>query len=344
MQWTPLHDQLHKVIRSRNLLKRQQRILVAVSGGQDSLCLLKLMTDLQPKWQWQLGVAYCDHRWRPDSQENGAYVGKIAQDWQIPFFLEVAQIDLTNEAIARDWRYEILTQIATNQGYEYVVTGHTQSDRAETLLYNLLRGSGADGLQALTWQRPLSDKINLVRPMLTISRSQTGSFCTEQNLQVWEDTTNTDTKYARNRIRHELLPYLQQKFNPNIETTLARTAEILQADVECWENQAETDLQEALAPTANCSETCNNFHTKQINPSIYTEKINRNQLRSLPKSRQRRAMRKLLQNKLKISPNFDQVEKITNLINAPSRSQTDPFPGGAIARVEGEWIILDFRF
>jgi tRNA(Ile)-lysidine synthase len=104
--------------------------------------------------------------------------------------------------------------IAQENHYNCIVTGHTASDRAETLLYNLIRGTGADGLQALTWRRLLSSGIVLVRPLLEVTRVQTGQFCQDMHLAVWEDSTNLDLNYARNRIRQDLLPYLQTHFNP----------------------------------------------------------------------------------------------------------------------------------
>ena len=83
-------------------------------------------------------------------------------------------------------------------GYQYIVTGHTASDRAETLLYNLIRGSGADGLKSLTWQRPLTPAIQLVRPLLEINRAETAQFCQDLQIAIWEDSTNIDLKYALN--------------------------------------------------------------------------------------------------------------------------------------------------
>jgi tRNA(Ile)-lysidine synthase len=149
--WTPLHATIHRTIRSRHLFERHQRLLVAVSGGQDSLCLIKLLLDLQPKWKWHLGIAHCDHRWRPDSQANANHVKNLAKTWEISFYLETATESINSEAAARNWRYQALNAIAREHNYQYIVTGHTASDRAETLLYNLIRGTGADGLQALTW-------------------------------------------------------------------------------------------------------------------------------------------------------------------------------------------------
>ena len=241
----PLHGRLQRTLRQRQLLQRNQRLLVAVSGGQDSLCLLKLLLDLQPKWDWHLGMAHCDHRWQWDVG-NAEHVERIAQSWQVPFYLETAVEITQSEAAARQWRYQVLTEMAQEYGYECILTGHTQSDRAETVLYNLIRGSGADGLQALCWRRQLAAGIQLVRPLLEVTRAETFQFCHDLHLPIWEDRTNQDFKYARNRIRQELIPYLQTHFNPQVEQSLAQTSELLRAEVEYMEKEAQALLQKAV--------------------------------------------------------------------------------------------------
>ena len=337
--WTPLHAKIHRTIRSRHLFERNQRLLVAVSGGQDSLCLIKLLLDLQSKWGWHLGIAHCDHRWRSDSQANAEHVENLAKTWNISFYLETANEPLNSEAAARDWRYQVLSAIASEHNYNYIVTGHTASDRAETLLYNLMRGTGSDGLQALTWQRPLTEKIVLVRPLLEITRTQTKEFCQDFQLPIWEDSTNQDLKYTRNRIRQELLPYLQENFNPQVESALAQTAELLQAEVEYLEQAADRlrseamiGKQEEILPTP--------VRAGEPRPSALPLKLNRRVLQKAPLALQRRVMRYCLQQILPCAPSFEQIEKLTALITAANRSQTDPFPGGAIAKVEGDWILI----
>jgi len=358
--WTHLHAQLHRTLLLRQILPSNQQLLVAVSGGQDSLCLIKLLLDLQPKWGWNLAIAHCDHRWRSDSQSNANHVENLAKNWGISYYLQTASDIPKTEAAARQWRYQALTEVALAKpaptgatptkriarNYPYIVTGHTASDRAETLLYNLIRGSGADGLSALTWTRPLADlrlensgdnpqsQIYLVRPLLEITRSQTGQFCQEQKLPIWEDSTNQDFKYARNRIRSELLPYLETHFNPKAQQALAQTAELLRADVEYLELAASDLLKRAISPIAD---------SEQVKFQLPV-KLNRPILRSAPLALQRRAMRQVLLQILPSAPSFDSVEKLTSLIAAPNRSQTDPFPGGAIGRVEHPSIILDIKF
>lgn len=326
LSWTPLHARLHRTLRDRQLLPRRCRSLVAVSGGQDSLCLIRLLLDLQPKWGWGLAVVHCNHRWRQDATANAEYVQQLAQTWQIPYYSTTAATVPVSEAAARAWRYQTLADIAVQQDYQFVVTGHTASDRAETLLYNLMRGSGADGLQALTWQRELIPGVALVRPLLEATRTETAQFCRENNLPVWEDSTNQDWRYARNRIRQELIPYLQTHFNPQVEQALAQTAELLQAEVEYLETAAIEVRQRAEG------------REQKADPS--TLRLNRSLLKTAPLALQRRVMRQFLQTVLPIAPSFEHIEKLVGLITAPNRSQTDPFPGGAIAQVEGEWIVL----
>ncbi|MFN6499485.1 MAG: tRNA lysidine(34) synthetase TilS [Nostoc sp. DedQUE01] len=328
MVWTPLHAKIHRTMRSRHLFERHQRLLVAVSGGQDSLCLIKLLLDLQSKWEWHLGIAHCDHRWRSDSQANANHVENLATTWGISFYLETANEPINSEAAARDWRYQALNAIAQANNYQYIVTGHTASDRAETLLYNLIRGTGADGLQALTWQRPLTTGIMLVRPLLEITRTQTQQFCQDFQLPVWEDSTNQDLQYARNRIRQELLPYLRENFNPQVESALAQTAELLQAEVEYLEQAAQQLREEAMVWGMGDEE------------DFVPLRLNRRVLQKAPLALQRRVIRQVLQQVLPDAPSFEHIEKLTALITAANRSQTDPFPGGAIAQVQGDWICL----
>jgi tRNA(Ile)-lysidine synthase len=317
--WTLLHARVHQTLRQRKLLKKDRRLLVAVSGGQDSLCLMKLLLDLQPKWNWQLAIAHCDHRWSTDAGIV-EHVEELARQWEIPFYLKTAEQIAETEAAAREWRYHALIEIAQKEGFEAIVTGHTLSDRAETLLYNLIRGAGADGLSALTWQRSLTPEIELIRPLLNVSRAETLEFCQQFQLPIWEDAANQNLKYARNRIRTDLLPYLQTHFNPQVETALAQTAELLRADVEYLEASASQLLQQAMTGEPI--------------------RLNRFCLRGAPLALQRRVMRQFLLQHLSEAPTFEQIEALTNLINAPNRTRTSPFPGGAVAEVQGDWIVL----
>jgi tRNA(Ile)-lysidine synthase len=331
--WTPLQANLHRVLRQRQLCQPGEQILLAVSGGQDSLCLAGLFLDLQPKWGWYLAIAHCDHRWRTDSATNAAHVANLAKTWGLPCFVAVAPTPPTSEAQARQWRYQALADIAQQQGCQRIATGHTASDRAETLLYNLLRGSGTDGLPALRWQRPLESAelaepaapdrhqpVQLIRPLLWLTRAETLAYCQTHHLPIWEDSTNQDWQYRRNRIRHQLLPYLQAHFNPQVEQALAQTATLLEADVAYLETVTQQLFTEVYRPTP-------------------IPGLNRKRLQVAPLALQRRVIRQFLQTQLPTMPQFEHIEKLLGLLAAPNRSCSDPFPGGGLVQVEGDWLV-----
>ena len=319
MVWTDLHSKLHKTLKQRSLLPKGERILIAVSGGQDSVCLLKLLLDLQSKWHWQLAIAHCDHGWSTDVG-IADHVQDLAKKWELSFYVKIANNLKETEADGRDWRYQSLMEMATEQDFSTVVTGHTQSDRAETFLYNLMRGSGSDGLQAMTWQRELAPNIQLVRPLLNITRAETGSFCQQQQIPIWEDAFNEKLHYARNRIRQQLLPYLKTEFNPQVETAIAQTAELLQAEVQYLESTSTILFKEIANSELN--------------------QLDRTQLKNIPLALQRRIIRHFLRHNLNTSPNYEQIEEIIQLISAPNRSRTSTFPNKFAVEVRDHWLII----
>ena len=317
--WTLFHARLHQTLRKKSLLPKQTRILIALSGGQDSLCLMKLLLDLQDKWQWHLAIAHCDHGWSTDAG-IADHVAETAQSHKLPFYLKVAQSLAETEAAARKWRYQALLEVAQENNFQYIVTAHTKSDRAETFLYNLIRGAGIDGLSSLSWQRFLTPEIQLIRPILDFTRRETLEFCHQFQLAIWLDAVNENKKYARNRIRGDLIPYLQDNFNPQVENSLAQTAELLKADVEYLEAQAQKLLIKVKAERDN--------------------QLNRYILRDIPLALQRRIIRQFLPKIIQQYPTFAEIEAVCSLISAPNKSRTSTLPGGAIAEVAGEWIIF----
>ena len=339
MAWSQAHAKLHTLLRSQILLPKDSHVLMAVSGGQDSLCMARLLIDLQPHWNWTLGLIHCDHRWRDDSEANADHVLGLAADWKIPAWCVAADFDIDSEAAARAWRYETFATVAREHGYRYLVCGHTMSDRAETVLYNLIRGSGLDGIATLPWQRPIDDQsptVSLTRPLLTFSRQDTADVCHQQNLPVWEDTTNQSLAFRRNRIRQELLPYLREHFNPQVERSLAQTLEMTAADVAYLNEQSASIYRRVIS--YECDRPAIDSETSVRQTGIW--KIDQKALSCESLSMQRRVVKQLLQEILVRSPSFQHVDKVVGLLRASQGTQCDPLPGGYLARVCKPFVLI----
>ena len=316
--WSDLHSHVHQSLQRRFPQVKASHLLIAVSGGQDSLCLVQLLQELTPLWHWKLSIAHCDHGW-PTDAGIADHVAQFAQQHSLPYFQEQAFNLPQTEAAARHWRYQALTAIAEQQGISFVLTAHTLTDRAETLLFNLMRGSGSDGLKGMDWQRALSPQVTLLRPLLTVTRQETGRFCQERQLPVWTDVLNQDLRYRRNRIRQDVMPYLQTHFNSQVERSLAQTVEILSAEVDYLHQQM-------LSVWGSCYDS-------------ERQALNRLTLRKIPLALQRRVIHYWLRQQRSQAPNFEHIEAVVHLIAAPNRSQTSTLPGGRHIFVQGDWLV-----
>ncbi len=225
--WGPDQDRLHRqLLRQPTLLPRGAHLLLAVSGGQDSMALTSLLRDLRARHGWTLSLWHGDHGWRPEAAAQGEALASWAADQGLRLERDQADPIPTTEARAREWRYACLERQAAALGCQHVVTGHTASDRAETFLLHLARGSHRQGLASLRASRALGEGCQLVRPLLRFSRQDTARICQEQGLPVWIDASNTDLRFSRNRLRAEVLPVLEE-LHPGATTRMANTAERL---------------------------------------------------------------------------------------------------------------------
>ncbi len=216
--WSKWHKQLHKNLQEdKDLLPPGACLLLSISGGQDSMALIKLILDLQRIYKWQLNVWHGDHGWHNKSSKICQELKHWCQIQELPFYFDKAdQKIICTEEKARKWRYEKLIEKAENitKGNpdfpcHFVLTGHTGSDRTETFIMNLARGAHLKGLGSLKDSRKLKNKIQLIRPMLGFDRKETIQICNHMNLPVWIDPSNDDIKLSRNRIRKEIIPILE---------------------------------------------------------------------------------------------------------------------------------------
>jgi tRNA(Ile)-lysidine synthase len=217
-----------------------ERVVVAVSGGPDSLALLSILREILPAIPLHLTVAHFDHAWRPESHEDRDFVAAMAATWGYDFRTGRAPDDTPRtESAARGVRYAFLRQTAAATNSTAIALGHTQDDQVETLLLHLLRGSGSRGLGAM--RRRDAD---LARPLLDISRAEIEAYLVRLHLTPRRDPSNDDPRFTRNRLRQQVLPAIDA-FDPAARELLARTADILGEEDRFLEAQI-ADLPENL--------------------------------------------------------------------------------------------------
>ena len=219
--WTSWHHLLHKqILGNKTLIPDGANLLIAVSGGQDSMTLLNLINDMKTQHNWFVNVWHGDHQWHEKSETYALDLQSYCNKKNISFFFDRAnKKNISSEEKARDWRYEKLIERANHLFIEnqketdiYLLTGHTNTDNAETFLLNLARGSNYAGLSYIDKKRLLENNIFLIRPLLIFSREDTKEFCKLQNIPIWEDPTNCDLKIKRNLVRKKIIPILETMY------------------------------------------------------------------------------------------------------------------------------------
>jgi len=248
-----LKDTVLKTIFQRDprapLITQGERVLVALSGGPDSLALLHVLIDLREtiKLDW-LGAAHADHGLRgEESDADREFVESFCASEDIPCV--TGRIDVPSiresrgvgmEEAARIGRYLFLEETAARVGASKIATAHTQDDRVETILHHIVRGTGLEGLKGIPYQRE-----DHIRPLLDVNRESVEAYCLEQGLSPRIDSTNSDPTIAtRNRIRHELLPLLERNYNSKVRRAIISLSEIAVRD-----NEHLTSTAQQLLPT-----------------------------------------------------------------------------------------------
>ncbi len=223
------------------MFTRGQSVGVAVSGGADSVCLLHVLVELAPRWALKLKVLHLDHQLRDaESREDARFVREMALGLGLAAYVREFDVQSLRaetadnlEQAARRARRRFFVECLESGLVDRVALGHTRSDQAETVLFRMLRGCGTAGLAGIL---PVTRE-GLVRPLLDVERQEVELFLKERGLQWREDASNRDPTYARNRIRHQLLPALIRDWNPSLPGTLARMATLAQQEEQYWEEE-----------------------------------------------------------------------------------------------------------
>lgn len=233
-----LLDRVSEIIPRYNMLSAGDRVGIAVSGGADSVVLVHVFHKLAAQFQVHPIILHVNHHLRgQESEEDEEFVRSLAESLGLPIFVEHARAGAGNlEQEVRNLRRQFfLKLIHQDQSLERVALGHTRNDQAETVLFRLVRGTGLRGLAGVR----IKTAEGLVRPLLQSSREEVRKWAEAEGISWREDSSNMDLRFARNRIRHEILPELARSFNPNVESALAGTAELAAAEEDYWAHEIE---------------------------------------------------------------------------------------------------------
>jgi len=323
-----LKETVYEFIVRHRLLEPSDRVLVAVSGGPDSLCLLHLLKELAPRLGYSLVVASLDHRFRPESREELETVRRLAESWGLPFTgasMNVpgyrARHKLSAQEAARRLRYGFLRREAARFKANKVAVGHHRDDQLETVLHNLLRGTGVDGLAGMKPKR-LPGKATLIRPLLAVSRQEIEAYCREHQLEPAADPSNRSTVYTRNRIRLELIPFLEERYNPRIREALWRLSQSAEADRRLLSRLAEHQFRKLARPAGG------------------ELQLDREALNRLPEALGSRVVRLALRRLSLKEAGWEHVQRLLQLSREGGSSWELPLPGGG--KVLGSYRTLLF--
>ena len=241
-----IQEKFKKVIGKSQLISLGDRVLVAVSGGPDSVALLHILHNLQDELGLHLEVAHLEHGIRgAEAKDDARFVQGLAERLNLPVHVKEVSVPRMRsrtgkgniEALARRERYGFLAEVARQRNLDKIATAHTQDDQAETVLMWLLRGSGRKGLGGMAPIQVInladaesSKSVTIIRPLLGVSKAELLSFLDETGLEYRLDRSNEDTAFLRNWIRFELMPRLKERFDVGVPSRLAQTAELLRAE------------------------------------------------------------------------------------------------------------------
>ena len=273
-----LEEKMLRTINTYQLVKEGDKIVLGISGGPDSMCMLNAFIKLSkrnlkfkddkeksqgeknvliekscqknpsPLASFEIVVAHVNHRLRKEAKQDDAYVKNYCEKNGIEFYvksIDVQKMAHTNkigtEEAGRKARYEFFDEVLKNVKATKIAIAHNKNDKIETILLHTLRGSGIEGLKGIEAKRG-----NIIRPLIECERSEIESYCEKNNLHPCIDSSNFENIYHRNKVRNVVIPYIQKEFNPNIIKTIDRLSDIVQLEDEYMENQTKKAYHELV--------------------------------------------------------------------------------------------------
>jgi tRNA(Ile)-lysidine synthase len=326
MELIGLIKTVKETVIKHSMFKAGDGVLASVSGGADSIALVHILLKLLPEFDLHMGIAHFDHGLRAsESDRDAEFVVSVANKLNLPCYIKKADVKkfsthykLSTEEAGRILRHKFLIETAQKHGFDKIALGHHKNDMAETVLINILRGSGPQGISGIPPKRDM-----FIRPLINISQTDIEYFLRSENINHITDSSNMDLRFIRNRIRNRLIPLLASEYNSEIVETLNRTAEILREE-QIWLDSLINPLFERIKLPDN------NANIRLFIP----------ELKKMPIAAARRIIRKAV---LEVKGNLKGVglrhmDAIFELINAGKDENQFDFPG--LVRIKRENDIL----
>lgn len=224
-----LKEEVLKTIETYNLIEKNDKIVIGVSGGPDSICLLHVLYGLKERLGIEIVVAHVNHMLRDVADLETEYVQSFCKKLGIECYVkkaDILEISKTQkkgtEEVGRQVRYDFFDEVAKKTNSNKIATAHNSNDRAETVILNILRGSGLSGLKGI---EPIRDN-KYIRPLINTDRQDIENYCNDNKLEPKYDKTNNENIYTRNKVRNTVIPYIKKEFNPNIIKTINRLSSL----------------------------------------------------------------------------------------------------------------------
>lgn len=247
-----MKNKILETIKKYNMIENGEKVVLAVSGGPDSICMLDILNDIKNDEtidiNFEIVVAHVNHMIRKEAEEDEKYVKKYCEEKQIEFYsksIDVQKMANNNkigiEEAGRKARYDFFNEILERTNAQKIAIAHNKNDKVETVLMHILRGSGINGLKGIEAKRG-----KYIRPLIECERNEIEEYCTEKNLQPRIDKTNFENEYTRNKVRNLLIPYIQKEFNPNLIQTIDRLSNLVAEEEKYMDKQVEKAYKEML--------------------------------------------------------------------------------------------------
>ena len=247
-----MKEKILETIKKYNMIENGEKVVLAVSGGPDSICMLDILNDIKNDEtidiNFEIVVAHVNHMIRKEAEEDEKYVKKYCEEKQIEFYsksIDVQKMANNNkigvEEAGRKARYDFFDEILEKANAQKIAIAHNKNDKVETVLMHILRGSGINGLKGIEAKRG-----KYIRPLIEFERSEIEEYCSKKNLQPRIDKTNFENEYTRNKVRNLLIPYIQKEFNPNLIQTIDRLSNLVAEEEKYMDKQVEKVYKEML--------------------------------------------------------------------------------------------------